>query len=272
MSENYGKIDPLLKMTVENGGSDLHLKVGSTPHMRKNSKLIPLDSSLPKLSLKDAQAMISPILTGIHRKIFLEKKQVDMAYSVPQLGRFRLNIFLQRRSLRLVARCISSGIPTFESLNLNPRYFEKLCLESKRGLILITGATGAGKTSTSIAMLDYINKHQHKHILTIEDPIEFLLKDKKSFISQREMGSDYFSFAEAFKAALRQDPDIIFFGELRGKDVIENALIAADTGHLVIGTCHTIDAAETINRLLSVFDKEEAQMRSLLASCFKSCD
>ncbi len=255
---------------VEKKASDLHLKVGAPPIVRKNNSLVLLFKDHPSLSQQALKTAISKILTPINQSKLLENKQLDLSYGIPKLGRFRFNIFYQRGTLRLVARNIPFDIPTFQTLNL-PDSFEHLIEKHENGLILVTGATGNGKSSTVVAMLNHINKTQSRHILTIEDPIEFLVQDRKSLITQRELGTDYVNYEMALKSSLRQDPDIIFFGELRDKISTETALNAANTGHLVISTLHTNNVAETINRILGMFERgQEKHIRMEFASSLRA--
>ncbi|NCN40023.1 PilT/PilU family type 4a pilus ATPase, partial [bacterium] len=198
-----------------------------------------------------------------------EFKEVDAGYGVSGLGRFRVSVFFQRGSLRVVIRAIPHVVPTLESLNL-PAVLGKIA-QNERGLILVTGVTGSGKSSTLAALIDDINRRDHKHILTLEDPIEFLIRDRRSLITQREIGSDTTTFARALRAGLRQDPDVILVGEMRDRETVEIALMAAETGHLVLSTLHTLDAMETVNRILSYFDgTQQKQIRLQLASVLQS--
>jgi twitching motility protein PilT len=202
------------------------------------------------------------------RETFKQKREIDMAHSIPGLGRFRVNIFQQRSTIGMVMRVIPIKIQTIEELNMPP-VVEKLAMES-RGLILVTGATGTGKTTTLASMVEHMNTHRSCHIITIEDPIEYLIRDKKSLVNQREVGTDTDSFAEALRSAMRQDPDIILVGEMRDYETISTAILAAETGHLVLSTLHTVDATETINRIISVYPPyQQRQVRLQLASLLR---
>ena len=259
-----------LRVMVEKNASDLHLKVGAPPIVRKNSCLVLLFKDHPPLTQQEIKTSITEILTSYNQSKLIEDKQLDFSYGIPELGRFRFNVFYQRGTLRLVARNIPYKIPSFEDLNL-PNSFEQLVEKHENGLVLITGATGNGKSSTVVSMLNHINKTQSRHILTIEDPIEFLIQDRKSLITQRELGTDYINYEMALKSSLRQDPDIIFFGELRDRVSTETALSAANTGHLVISTLHTNNIAETVNRVLGMFERgKEKHIRMEFASSLRA--
>ncbi len=257
----------LLKIAVERKASDLHIKVGSPPVIRIDNRLIPLTEK-PRVSQEDALRMISSVMNEEQRETFKEKHEIDLAYSVQGLGRFRANVFQQRSTIGMVMRVIPMKIDSIEELNLPP-VVEKLAMEA-RGLILVTGATGTGKTSTLATMVEHMNVHRTAHIITIEDPIEYLVRDKKCLVNQREVGTDTHSFAEALRSALRQDPDVILVGEMRDYETISTAILAAETGHLVLSTLHTVDATETINRIISVFPPyQQRQVRLQLASLLK---
>jgi twitching motility protein PilT len=212
--------------------------------------------------------MAAAIMNERQRKHFEENFEVDLSYGVPGLGRFRVSVYSQRGTVAMVFRAISMSVPSMEALNLPP-ILKKLALE-ERGLILVTGTTGSGKSTTLAAMIDYINENRSSNIITIEDPVEYLHRDKKSIISQREVGFDTLTFSGALKGALRQDPDVILVGEMRDHETIETALTAAETGHLVMSTLHTLDAAETVNRIISVFPPyHQRQVRTQLSSVIK---
>ncbi|BBB32671.1 twitching motility protein PilT [Thermotomaculum hydrothermale] len=261
-------INDLLKIATQRGASDLHLKVGSYPVLRINGKLTPL-TELKKLMQEDTIAMAFSLMNARQKQKFKENLEIDIAYSVPGLGRFRCNIFQQRGTVGLVLRVIPVKIRTIKELLL-PKVIEKIC-EEQRGLVLCTGTTGSGKSTTLAAMIDFINSTRTEHIITIEDPIEFLHRDKKSIINQREIGVDTRDFANALRGALRQDPDVILVGEMRDYETIETALTAAETGHLVLSTLHTLDATETINRIISVFPPhQQKQIRLQLAQVLKA--
>ena len=262
------ELNEILKAGVQYGASDVHLKVGLPPVFRINGRLVPLKSPQP-IRPDDLQAMRSAILNAEQTARFDRDHEIDCAYSVPGLGRFRVNIFLQRGTLGIVLRVIPVGVLSFEELHL-PKVLEKIAMEN-RGLILCTGTTGSGKSTTLAALVEYLNNHRSCHVITIEDPIEFLLRDKKSIINQRELGVDTGTFVGALKVALRQDPDVILVGEMRDFETIETALMAAETGHLVLSTLHTLDAAETINRIVGVFPPfQQKQIRIQLSSVLRA--
>lgn len=260
-------IDDLLRMAVSKGSSDLHLKVNSLPHVRINGELIPL-GNFEKLTGEDTVVLAFSIMNNRQKQRFKEQLEIDLAYGVAGLGRFRVNIFQQRGTVSLVFRVIPTHIPSLEELLL-PRVLGEISLEP-RGLVLVTGTTGSGKSTTLASMINYINERRTSHILTIEDPIEFLHLDKMSIISQREISVDALTFADALKNALRQDPDIILVGEMRDLETIETALLAAETGHLVFSTLHTVDSPETINRIVAVFPPhQQKQIRLQLAAVLR---
>jgi twitching motility protein PilT len=261
------QLPDLLKMAVERKASDLHIKVGSPPVLRIDDKLVPL-MELPRLGQDVVVGMAASIMSPKQREKFKERFEVDLAYSLPGMGRFRVNVFQQRGTVGLVLRVIPIKIQSISDLNLPP-VLEQMALEP-RGLVLVTGTTGSGKSSTLAAMIDYINSNRSGHIITIEDPIEFLHRDKQCLINQREIGVDTPSFSEALRSALRQDPDIILVGEMRDYETISTAILAAETGHLVMSTLHTLDATETINRIISVFPPfQQKQIRLQLAAVLK---
>jgi len=262
------ELNEILKSAVRNGASDVHLKAGLLPVFRINGVLVPLKVKEP-LRPEDLQAMSASILTNEQRKKFEHLQELDCAHSVSGLGRFRVNIFIQRGTIGMVLRVVPVGVQSFEELHL-PKVMEKIALEN-RGLILCTGTTGCGKSTTLASIVEYINRHRSCHIITIEDPIEFLLRDRKSIINQRELGVDTVSLAGALKGALRQDPDVILVGEMRDLETIETAITAAETGHLVLSTLHTLDAGETINRVVAAFPPyQQKQVRIQLASILKA--
>ena len=259
-----------LRTMVQESVSDLHLKVGTPPVFRKNRDLVPSSKEIRALTPTDLQNSIYPLLTPYQHDILMEAKQVDFSYGVKALGRFRFSVFFQRGTLRAVIRHIPYEVPSLTSLNL-PSQLKKIIDNNINGLILVTGATGNGKTSTIVSMIDYINQNKRDHIITIEDPIEFLIKDKKSLITQRELGSDYMDYNQALKATLRQDPNTIFFGELRDAVTMETTLNAANTGHLVFSTLHTNNVAETVTRVLGMVNEERSRyVRMEFASCLKA--
>ena len=239
--------------------SDLHLKVGTAPVVRKNGQLMLLYKQQFHLTNEDINKAIDPFLKPHYRQALMEKKQVDFSCGIKGAGRFRFNIFYQRGTLRVVARNIPFKLPDYKSLNLPPAV-EQILHNDKPGLILVTGATGNGKSSTIVAMLNDINQRLSRHIITIEDPIEFLIEDKKSLITQRELGSDYLNYNLALKSTLRQDPDIIFFGELRDFESMETVLTAANTGHLVFSTLHTNNVTDTVHRVLGLVSPEKKKL------------
>jgi len=260
-------LNDLLKATFEKRASDLHLKVGVPPIFRIDGRLVPLETE-KRTTQEDALNIALSIMNPAQKVKFKEKNELDMAYAVPGLGRFRVNVFQQRGSVGMVFRQVPGKILTFEDLML-PTVLQKIANE-QRGLILVTGTTGSGKSTTLAAMIDYINTARTANIITIEDPIEFLHRDKKSIVNQREIGSDTFSFSDALRSSLRQDPDVILVGEMRDFETISTALTAAETGHLVLSTLHTLDASETVNRIITVFPPyQQKQVRMQLASVIK---
>ncbi|HVN81157.1 MAG TPA: type IV pilus twitching motility protein PilT [Terriglobia bacterium] len=261
-------IDDLLRMACERKASDLHLKVGNYPYVRINGELVPLVET-KRLSAEDTLGIALGMMTNRQKQKFKENAELDMAYGVAGLGRFRCNFFQQRGSIGVVLRVIPTQILSIEELKL-PKVLERICRE-QRGLVLVTGTTGSGKSTTLAAMIDQINSERTEHIITIEDPIEFLHRDKKAFVNQREIEVDTRSFSEALRSALRQDPDVILVGEMRDLETIQTALLAAETGHLVLSTLHTLDATETIHRIIAVFPPhQQKQIRLQLASVLKA--
>jgi twitching motility protein PilT len=261
-------IDDLLRRAVENRASDLHLKVGNHPYLRVDGLLNPL-TDVPRITPEEMLSMAFSMMTNRQKQKFKETAELDMAYGVAGLGRFRVNVFQQRGNVGMVLRVIPTKIRTVEELEL-PRILTQVC-EEQRGLVLCTGTTGSGKSTTLAAMIDRINSLRPEHIITIEDPIEYLHRDKKGFINQREVEVDTSSFSSALRAALRQDPDVILVGEMRDLETISTALLAAETGHLVLSTLHTLDATETIQRIIAVFPPpEQKQIRLQLASTLRA--
>lgn len=264
------QLNDILALAVARQASDIHLKAGIVPVIRRHGVLRPLDTNLEILTPEKLQSMCNEMLDEAQKKSLLDSGAVDLGHGVAGIGRFRVNIFRQRGSLRIVMRLIPHTVPNIDNVNLPP-ILKKLALETERGLILVTGMTGSGKSTTLAAMIDYINQFRNRHIVTIEDPIEFLIRDHKCIISQVELGTDAVSYPQALKAALRQDPDIILIGEMRDQATIDTALTAAETGHLVLSTLHTTDAIETINRILSVYPPHQhQQIRYQLAAVLKS--
>jgi twitching motility protein PilT len=261
-------LDEILKVALKGGASDIHLKSGLPPMFRVDGALVPLKNGerlLPEDMVKIAQS----IMNDVQRTRFEEKRECDLAYGIAGLGRFRVNVFQQRGTVGIVFRVIPFGVKTMDQLHL-PKVIEKIAMEH-RGLILVTGTTGSGKSTTLASMIDYINSNRTCHIMTIEDPIEFLIRDRRSIVNQREIGVDTQTFSNALRAALRQDPDVILVGEMRDFETIETAITAAETGHLVMSTLHTLDATETINRIISVFPPyQQKQVRLQLASILRA--
>ncbi|HWY70395.1 MAG TPA: type IV pilus twitching motility protein PilT [Terriglobales bacterium] len=261
-------IDDLLRIAMDRKASDLHLKVGNFPHIRIDGELVSLGEQ-PRISAEDMLNMAFSMMSNRQKQKFKETAELDMAYGVAGLGRFRVNVFQQRGNVGLVLRVIPTKIRVLEELYL-PKIIEKICDEA-RGLVLVTGVTGSGKSTTLAAMIDRVNAQRPEHIITIEDPIEFLHRDKRGFVNQREVEVDTPSFASALRASLRQDPDVILVGEMRDLETISTALHAAETGHMVFSTLHTLDAVETINRIISVFPPpEQKQVRMQLAATIKA--
>jgi twitching motility protein PilT len=260
-------LNDLLKLTFERKASDLHIKVGVPPVLRIDGRLTPVETE-KRLTQEDSVAIAASIMNAGQKARFNEKNELDMAYAVPGLGRFRVNVFKQRGSVGMVFRMVPSKILNFDELMMPP-VLAKIAQE-QRGLILVTGTTGSGKSTTLAALIDYINTARTANIVTIEDPIEFLHRDKKSIVNQREIGADTFSVSDALRSALRQDPDVILVGEMRDFETISTALTAAETGHLVLSTLHTVDAAETVHRIITVFPPyQQKQVRMQLASVVK---
>ena len=261
-------VNDLLKTAVGAGASDLHIKVGSYPMMRLRGVLVPV-SDEKRLDHEDVVAMSASVMSKVHADKFKDAQEVDLAYGVPGLGRFRVNVFQQRGTVGLVLRVIPTQIKSIDDLGL-PGALKTLAAE-ERGLVLVTGTTGSGKSTTLAAMIDHINKTRRAHVMTVEDPIEFLHRDQQSIVNQREVAVDTRSFAFALRSALRQDPDVILVGEMRDVETIETALHAAETGHLVFSTLHTLDSTETINRIIAVFPPhQQRQVRIQLAAVLKA--
>jgi twitching motility protein PilT len=257
-------IDDLLETMVALGASDLHVTVGSHPVIRLNGSLERLDD-FPRLSADDTQRLLYRILSTEQQKHLEINRQIDVSYSIPGLARFRVNVYFQRESLGAAFRMIPAELKTLEDLGL-PTQLHELS-KKPRGLVLVTGPTGSGKSTTLAAVVDEINRTRDDHIMTIEDPIEFLHRHKRCIVNQREIGPDATSFAEALRGALRQDPDVILLGEMRDLETISTAITAAETGHLVFATLHTQDAPSTIDRLIDVFPAaQQEQIRVQLAA------
>lgn len=262
-------LEEILRLAMQKGATDVHLKAGVMPVIRKHGVLRPLQADLQPLSPDAIEKMALGLMNPKQRQQFEVQQDVDIGYGISGLGRFRISAFKQRGTAQIVIRNIPFKVPTLAELTL-PAIIEKLGY-TERGLILVTGIAGSGKSSTIAALIDNINRREHKHILTIEDPIEFLIRDRRSLVTQREIGVDANNFAQALRAGLRQDPDVIFIGEMRDKETIETALMAAETGHLVVSTMHTLDATESINRILAAFDgTQQNQIRMQFAAILKA--
>ena len=259
-------IDDLFRLMVEQKASDLHVTSGAPPYLRVHGEMTPVNYR--QLSGKDVQSLVFEILTEKQKKAFVEKWELDFAYVLEGVGRFRCNVFMQRKGLGAVFRTILEKIKTAQELNLPPSILD--LVDADRGLVLVTGPTGSGKSTTLAAMIHHINSTREAHILTVEDPIEFVHPNLKSLVNQREVGSHTKTFANALKAALREDPDIILVGELRDHETISLALTAAETGHLVFGTLHTNSAVKTMDRIIDVFPStQQAQIRTMLAESLR---
>ena len=261
-------IADILKDAVEKDASDIHIKVGNTPLARIDGELEPVYPDGERLMPPDTERMMRELLPEHRIKDFENNNEADFAYAAPGLGRFRVNAFRQRGSVSLILRAIPFEAPSLEQLGL-PAVVRELA-EQERGVVLVTGTTGSGKSTTLAAMVRHINENMAKHIVTIEDPIEYLYRDARSEINQREVGADTDSFQQALRRVLRQDPDVILIGEMRDQVTVQTALSAAETGHLVFSTLHTADAGETINRILEFYEPhEQMQARSMIASVLK---
>ena len=261
-------LEQALHRVIETEGSDLHLKVPAHPIIRRHGKLEAIPGSEPLMP--DVTEAVFRSMLSDEKKLreFEEENEVDFSYGVPGLARFRVNAFRQRGSISIVARAIPFTVKTVEQLLLPPVINE--LADEERGIILLTGTTGSGKSTTLAAMIDRINTTSRKHIVTIEDPVEFLHRDQLSIINQREVGEDTGSFKRALRRVLRQDPDVILVGEMRDEETVRTALSAAETGHLVLSTVHTVDAAETVNRIIDFFPQaEQRQARAMLAGTLK---
>jgi twitching motility protein PilT len=261
-------LDQALMRVIETDGSDLHLKVPARPIIRRHGRLQPIEDADPVTPEQTEKILLQMLTDGRRLEEFHEDNEVDFSYSIPGVARFRVNAFLQRGSISIVCRAIPFDIKPIDELLLPPVIGE--LADEERGIILVTGTTGSGKTTTLAAMIDRINSSASKHIVTIEDPVEFLHRDKASIINQREVGEDTGSFKRALRRVLRQDPDVILVGEMRDEETVRTALSAAETGHLVLSTLHTIDAAETVNRIIDFFSLgEQRQARAMLAGTLK---
>ncbi|PKQ29905.1 MAG: type IV pili twitching motility protein PilT [Actinobacteria bacterium HGW-Actinobacteria-10] len=249
-------IDDLLRLMLSRGGSDLHITVGSPPGIRQRGEIVPVENMKP-LMPRDTMEMLLNLLSEEQRRRFETELELDFAYSIPGVSRFRANIFQQRNSMGAVFRVIPLEIPTLEQLNL-PKV-ARLLAERPRGLVLVTGPTGSGKSTTLAAMINHINENRPLHIITMEDPIEFMHKNKRAYLNQREVGEDTHSFSAALKRVLRQDPDVILVGEMRDLETIGAAITAAETGHLVLATLHTTGGPATVDRIIDVFPPHQQQ-------------
>jgi twitching motility protein PilT len=259
-------IESLLETMVDAEASDLHLKSGSPPIIRVDGQLRTIE--VEPCTSDDTKDYAASLMSDKQIRRFSETNELDFAYSAPRIARFRVNVYRQRGSISIAMRRVATAIPGFEELMLPP-VVKKLSLEP-RGLVLVTGTTGSGKTTTLAAMIDHVNTHLRRHIVTVEDPIEILHADKKSIVNQREVGLDTESYSSALKYVLRQDPDNILIGEMRDLETVRTALTAAQTGHLVMSTLHTIDATETVNRIIDFFPPyQQKQVRIMLASSLR---
>lgn len=257
----------LLMLASEKGASDVHFTVGSPPMVRVDGELIPLIED--KLFEEDMEELANPVLDARRKGILEDEGEVDFAYSLKSVGRFRTNVFHQRGSLAMSIRLLPFHIPKAESLGVPKPVIDMI--QRKRGLVLVTGPTGSGKSTTLASMIDILNETLASHIITLEDPIEYLHKHKKALVNQREIGLDSKSYANALRAALRQDPDVILVGEMRDLDTISTAITAAETGHLVFSTLHTIGAANTIDRVIDVFPPHQQQQIRIQLSTVLEC-
>ncbi len=260
---NNLQLDVMLQEVIQRRASDLHLSVGLPPVLRIDGQLVRME--YPPLNREQCHRLIFSILTNDQRRDLEQEWELDCSYGLANVGRFRVNVYRERGTYAAALRTIVATVPTFKQLGL-PEVMEELA-HRERGLILVTGATGSGKSTTLAALVDHINTHYSKHILTIEDPVEFVHTSKRSIIHQRELGMDTHSFAKALKSALREDPDVILVGEMRDLETIQLALSAAETGHLVLGTLHTSSAAQTVDRIVDVFPPEQhGQIRTQLSN------
>ncbi len=261
-------LNNILQVAIKGEASDIHLKAGLPPMFRVNGQLLPLRDA-NRLTPEEIAKTASSIMTPFQQQVFKEKLDCDFAYGVPGVGRFRVNVFQQRSAVGMVLRVIPYKVQTIDDLLLPP--VVRRIAEERRGLILVTGTTGSGKSTSLASIIEFINSTRSSHIITVEDPIEFLIRDKRSVINQREIGTDCLNFSTALRAALRQDPDVILVGEMRDLETIDIALTAAETGHLVLSTLHTTDATETVTRIVSSFPPhQQEQVRLQLAGIIKA--
>lgn len=257
-------IRAILQVAQQGGASDIHLKVGLPPLFRISGGLVPLRNA-PRLSAEAMKRLLEQMARRPQLEAFVRERELDFAYTATGMGRFRVNAFMSRQNIGMVLRVISNEVKSIDELGLPPVLKE--IADAHRGLVLVTGATGSGKSTTLAAMVNQINISRAAHIVTVEDPVEYVFRDKRSVINQREVGDDTESFARALRAALRQDPDAILVGEMRDQETIETALSAAETGHLVLSTLHTVDAPDTINRIIGMFPPHQhSQIRNAVAA------
>jgi twitching motility protein PilT len=257
----------MIQAMLDKDASDLHLRVGLRPTLRVNGNLVFIDDQ--RMLQDEMEKVLSQILNDDQKNRFHQRREMDLALSISKMGRFRINLYKQRGTIGVAIRRVNTKVPTFDELNL-PDSIKDIA-DNKRGIVIVTGTTGSGKSTTLASMVEHINDYRTDNILTIEDPIEYIFRDKKSIISQREVGGDTESFAAALRHAFRQDPDIIMVGEVRDADTINTALTAADTGHLVLTTLHTLNAVETISRIISFFPPHQhQQIRLLLGGTLKA--
>ena len=261
------QVDEILRWAFVRDASDVHLKIGSSPIFRRYGSLT-VEDKFPPLRSEDLDRFVEHLVDATQRERLIADRQIDLGYGNEDLGRFRVNIYYQRGELRIALRAIPNQIRTLQDLRM-PEAVQSLATEA-RGLILVTGTTGSGKSTSLASMIDQMNGSEQRHIMTVEDPIEYLHKDRQSMVSQREVGVDVTSFTAGLKGALRQDPDVILIGEMRDLDTIETAVMAAETGHLVMSTLHTLDAPETVTRIIQAFpDHQRDQIRVILSSVLK---
>jgi twitching motility protein PilT len=258
------RVADMLRQMVALRASDIHLQAGAPPYMRIDGSLKPFDG-MPLLKPEQTEVIANAMMTEAQRELFLHRLELDFAFTIPSVARFRCNVFRQRSSLGIVMRVVQDTVPSFETLGPPPEVLTELA-EQPRGLVLVTGPTGSGKSTTLAAMVDHVNRRSAANIITVEDPIEILHRHQRSLVVQREVGLDTGSFVDAVKYAMRQDPDVIMIGEMRDKETVEAALTAAQTGHLVLSTLHTLDSIRTVNRIVDFFEPHERdQIRILLA-------
>lgn len=262
------RIEEILREAKDNGASDVHITVGLPPKMRLNGKLVAMDK-YAKMSPSDTSMIADEVMNDKQRERLEENGQHDMSFSIPGVGRYRLNVFRQRGSIAMAFRVVATQIPSADSLGIPDTVID--LYNRKRGLVLVTGPTGSGKSTTLASIIDMINNNREAHVITLEDPIEFTYQHRMSIVNQREIGTDSNSYANALRAALREDPDVILVGEMRDLETISTAITAAETGHLVLSTVHTIGASNTVDRLIDVFPPhQQQQIRIQLASVIEA--